>query len=58
MRRVSVVEEVADAGEPLAAHGARVVGHGGGIVIIVDIVDSPKDIYIYIKPVLSYFFTN
>ena len=43
MGRVAVVEEVADAGEPLAAHRARVVGHGGRVVIIFDIVGPPED---------------
>ena len=43
MRRVAVVEEVADAGEPLAAHRACVVGHRGGVFIIFGIVDPPED---------------
>ena len=43
VRRVAVVEQIADAREPLAAHGARVVVQGSGVGVVFRRVDPPRD---------------
>ena len=43
VRQVAVVEQMADAREPLAAHGARVVLQGGGVGVVLDGVGPPAD---------------